>query len=178
MLYRQAAIPSAVRQMDPVAQVSLVFTIIVVTVLLLLLNAEIVRPLLRRRRAKVRDSETVASGRAVLRDGRCFDIPIVLPGGPAQLRLFFESGYGDNGEPRFAVDRGTVRVVHRDGTGVLLYVFGPYSRVIHLAFLFVVDPSTGVPGLLRVPPGIARARQAVAWTFGMEERDWAPALET
>jgi hypothetical protein len=165
--------------MDSVAQVSLVFTIIVVTVLLLLLNAEIVRPLLRRRRAKVRDSETVASGRAVLRDGRCFEIPIVLPGGPAQVRLFFDPvPAGDGREPRFAVDRGTVRVVHRDGAGILLYIFGPYSRVIHLAFVFVVDPSTGTPSLLRVPPGIMRARQAVAWTFGMDERDWTPVLET
>jgi hypothetical protein len=164
--------------MDPVAQVSLVFTIIVVSVLLLLLNAEIVRPLLRRRRAKVRDSETVASGRAILRDDRSFEIPISLPSGPSHLRLFYDPPREEPGETRFAVDRGMLRVAHRDETGTLLYVFGPYSRVIHLAFIFVTDPSTGTPGLLRVPPGITRARQAVAWTFGLEERDWAPALET
>ena len=165
-------------QMDPVAQVSLVFTIIVVSVLLLLVHAEIVRPLLRRRRSKVRDSETVASGRATLRAGRCFDIPVSVPGGPSHLRLFFDARSGDPRDAAFTVDRGTVRVVHRDDTGTLLYVSGPYSRIIHLAFIFVVDPSTGQPSLLRVPPGIARARQAVAWTFGMEERDWTPALET
>lgn len=31
---------------------------------------------------------------------------------------------------------------------------------------------------LRVPPGMQRARQAVAWTFGMSEEEYQPAFET
>jgi hypothetical protein len=31
---------------------------------------------------------------------------------------------------------------------------------------------------LRVPPTMQRTRQAVAWTFGKEEQDYAPAIET
>ena len=32
--------------------------------------------------------------------------------------------------------------------------------------------------ILHVPPGMERPRQAIAWTFGLEEEDYAPELET
>jgi hypothetical protein len=78
---------------------------------------------------------------------------------------------------RFTHNDGRVRVGHRDETGVLLYVYGRGSARAYMTLLYVVDASSGRPSLLRVPPRMKHASEAVAWTFGMEEREWDPLLE-
>ncbi|SRR5579884_25540 len=123
------------------------------------------------------DGGTVASGRARL-EGNRFIVPLELPQGRTSMRLFFEPDGVGPGCPRFMHDGGSVRVVHRDEAGVLLHVYGRASRSARLAFVYVVDRSTGQPALLRVPPQMRRAREAVAWTFGIDEPDWHPAVET
>jgi hypothetical protein len=122
-------------------------------------------------------ADTAPSGRARL-DGNRFIIPIDLPQGRTSIRLFFDREGGRDGCPRFVHDAGPVRVVHSDETGVLLHLYGRMSRSACLAFVYVVDRSTGTPALLRVPPTLKRAREAVAWTFGIDEREWVPSLET
>ena len=47
----------------------------------------------------------------------------------------------------------------------------------------VIDATPGPDGdprhyYLRVPPTVRTAREAVAWTFGMEGDEYAPAVET
>jgi hypothetical protein len=133
--------------------------------------------LLRPRRRAGADVRTVPSGRARL-EGNRFVVPLDLPQGRASVRLFFDPDGAGPGCPRFVHDGGAVRVVHHDEAGVLLHVYGRASAGGRLAFVFVVDPSTGTPALLRVPPHLRRAREAVAWTFGMDERDWLPVAET
>ncbi|GCD78273.1 hypothetical protein JCM31826_17550 [Thermaurantimonas aggregans] len=48
----------------------------------------------------------------------------------------------------------------------------------HLQFVKVTCPSTGRNYMLCVPPTIATAREAVAWTFGKHPDDYNPLLET
>ncbi|GIV04016.1 MAG: hypothetical protein KatS3mg015_2846 [Fimbriimonadales bacterium] len=47
-----------------------------------------------------------------------------------------------------------------------------------LQLLLLRCHSTDRPYILRVPSIIRRARQALAWTFGLEERDYAPLMES
>lgn len=48
----------------------------------------------------------------------------------------------------------------------------------HLQFVKVICPSTGRNYMLCVPPSIATAREAVAWTFGKHPDDYHPLEET
>jgi hypothetical protein len=48
----------------------------------------------------------------------------------------------------------------------------------YLAMVEVVCPSTDRKYMLRVPPSMERARQAVAWTFKMTEAEYMPSIET
>lgn len=130
----------------------------------------------RNRKTDVSDAETVPAGRVALVNDHCFTIPIDLPQGPTCLPLHFERDA--RGHVRFTHSQGAARIVHQDDTGVLVHVSGRWSPFSYLAFVYVVDPSTGRPSLLRVPPGMKRARQAVAWTFGMAEEAWTPLCET
>ena len=84
------------------------------------------------------------------------------------------------GMERFLVDSGAVEM-HRDDFGVLyrkeLFADEP------LVMVKVVNSTPEPDGsfkdyFLRVPPTMERARQAVAWTFGKEESNYAPALQT
>jgi|SRR5579864_2608133 len=50
---------------------------------------------------------------------------------------------------------------------------GPCVRGIRLRGRRIFGP----PSLLRAPPGMKHANEAVAWTFGMEEGEWDPPLE-
>jgi hypothetical protein len=73
-----------------------------------------------------------------------------------------------------------LRAVQRDDSGDLFLV-GP--RQDPLAFVRVIDASPGPGGTerlhwLSVPPHVATAREAVAWTFGLTEQEYAPAAET
>ena len=73
-------------------------------------------------------------------------------------------------------------VEHEDETGRLVstnrlgeYLDGSDSVS---KFVLVVDASTDRRYALQVPPNIERARQGVAWTFGMQEKDYRPIYET
>jgi hypothetical protein len=70
--------------------------------------------------------------------------------------------------------------VQKDSAGELYLVGPPLDP---LAFVRVMDASPGPDGTaprhwLSVPPHVATAREAVAWTFGLAEQDYAPAAET
>ena len=73
-------------------------------------------------------------------------------------------------------------VEHEDETGRLVstnrlgeYLDGSDSVS---KFVLVVDASTDRRYALQVPPDIERARHGVAWTFGMQEKDYRPIYET
>jgi hypothetical protein len=73
-----------------------------------------------------------------------------------------------------------LRPVQQDDVGEL-YLVGP--PVDPLAFVRAIDASPGSDGTTRlhwlsVPPHMATAREAVAWTFGLSEKEYAPAAET
>ena len=53
-----------------------------------------------------------------------------------------------------------------------------HKREEPIFLLKVKCPSTGAFYTLRVPPLMQRVRQAVAWTFGVKEGEYAPQLET
>jgi hypothetical protein len=73
-----------------------------------------------------------------------------------------------------------LRPVQKDDAGEL-YLVGP--PVDPLAFVRVTDASPGPDSTARlhwlsVPSHVATAREAVAWTFGLSEQEYAPAAET
>lgn len=83
------------------------------------------------------------------------------------------------GTDRFMVALG-VRPVQEDAFG-RLYQFGP--REAPSTFLEVRDQVLGVDGKplrhwISVPPHMATAREAVAWTFGMGEAEYQPTRES
>jgi hypothetical protein len=67
-------------------------------------------------------------------------------------------------------DSGT-QAVHRDDSGELLKRETPGDPVVAV---LVKCPSTGRNYVLRVPPAIKSAREAVAWTFGMKAEEYQP----
>lgn len=84
------------------------------------------------------------------------------------------------GQRRFLLD-GRARVVHQDEFGTLYVLEVPHDEPL---VMVEVHNSTPEPDgsykdyFLRVPPQMKTAREAVAWTFGMEEADYAPSVET
>jgi len=63
------------------------------------------------------------------------------------------------------------RVVHKDRFGKLV----TFQR---LSFVQVVDPSTNKIYMLQVPNEVKKAKEAVAWTFGMDESQYEPEYES
>jgi hypothetical protein len=83
------------------------------------------------------------------------------------------------GEGRFVAAAG-IRPVQEDSFGEL-YMIGPEQTP--LALVKVRDASPTADGVhrehwLSVPPHMATAREAVAWTFGMSESAYHPAAES
>ncbi|HKV45616.1 MAG TPA: hypothetical protein VJT32_13240 [bacterium] len=150
--------------------------VVVVLAVAVVVGADFIRACLWSWRMRVAERQTARAGRARWNGGRGFLIPVDAQRSTVP-RLFVEPNGGGSGCPRFTHDAGRVKAVHHDETGVLLQVYGRGSALEHMAFVYVVDASTDRPALLRVPPGMTRAREAVAWTFGMEEREWDPVLE-
>ena len=84
------------------------------------------------------------------------------------------------GRDRFLKD-SQAEEVHRDDFGILYRKNSFFDE--DLVTVKVVNSTPEPDGsfkdyFLRVPPTMERARQAVAWTFGKEENDYAPALQT
>jgi len=83
------------------------------------------------------------------------------------------------GEGRFT-EAARLRPVQSDAFGEL-YIVG--SARACLAYVKVQDASPGPDGLhqehwLSVPPHVATAREAIAWTFGMSESAYTPSAES
>jgi uncharacterized protein DUF6745 len=83
------------------------------------------------------------------------------------------------GEGRFVAAAG-IRPVQEDSLGEL-YMIGPEQTP--LALVKVRDASPTADGVhrehwLSVPPHVATAREAVAWTFGMSESAYSPTAES
>jgi hypothetical protein len=89
------------------------------------------------------------------------------------------------GLERFIIDSGAKKI-GEDECGVLYHKVFTASDVLTDEPLVVVmvDNSTPEPDgtrqrfFLRVPPNIRTAREAVAWTFGMDEDEYNPAVES
>jgi hypothetical protein len=89
----------------------------------------------------------------------------------AAIRAFGEAAY---------MNAASLRPVQSDSWGEL-YLVGPEPNP--LAFVRVCDASPGPDGVhqeywLSVPPHMATAREAVAWTFGMSESAYSPAAQS
>ncbi|MDZ4834920.1 MAG: hypothetical protein SGJ27_14170 [Candidatus Melainabacteria bacterium] len=89
------------------------------------------------------------------------------------------------GLERFIIDSGAKKI-HEDECGVLYHkVFTSSDSLTDEPLVVVmVDNSTPEPDgtrqrfFLRVPPNVRTAREAVAWTFGLDEDDYNPAIES
>ncbi len=84
------------------------------------------------------------------------------------------------GVERYLMDSGAVEI-HRDDFGILYRQQLPRDEP--LVMVKVVNATPEPDGsfkdyFLRVPPTMERAIQAVAWTFGKEENDYTPELQT
>jgi hypothetical protein len=84
------------------------------------------------------------------------------------------------GQSKYLLDAGA-KEIHRDDFGTLFVA--PVSDDEPLVMVKVVNSTPEPDGsfkdyFLRVPPNMKRAREAVAWTFGKKEMDYAPCLET
>jgi hypothetical protein len=84
------------------------------------------------------------------------------------------------GEARYLVDAGAQKI-HEDECGALYRLPVPGDEAITMV---KVRNSTPEPDgtykdyWLRVPPQMERAKQAVAWTFGLEEHQYKPKRQT
>ena len=84
------------------------------------------------------------------------------------------------GTDRYLMDSGA-QEIHRDDFGVLYRKDFPEDQSLVMVKVanFTPEPDGSFRDyFLRVPPEMERARQAVAWTFGREEDDYSPALQT
>jgi len=84
------------------------------------------------------------------------------------------------GHERFLLE-SKATPIHQDETGSLYRV--PVMDDEPIVLVHVTNATTEPDGslkryVLRVPPTMQRARQAVAWTFGMREDQYAPTRET
>ncbi len=79
---------------------------------------------------------------------------------------------------RFLVELDT-RITDRDpDTGAELVRIHMGKEMEPMCLVRVIDSTSKRPYLLRVPPRMRTCKQAVAWTFGLEEYEYEPAIET
>lgn len=82
----------------------------------------------------------------------------------------------DFGPERLIAELGG-KVIHQEGTSQLIHVnMGKHLE--HMRLVKVQDASTGEFYLLRVPPNMKTCKQAIAWTFELEEEEYDPVIET
>ncbi|MGN9838397.1 DUF6745 domain-containing protein [Nonomuraea sp. H19] len=95
----------------------------------------------------------------------------------AELRRVMLEHFGFD---RYLAESGA-KPLHRDETGVLWRIDLPDDEPIVMVEVVNSTPEpdgTRRTYFLRVPPWVQRARQGVAWTFGVEEQDYQPERET
>ena len=90
------------------------------------------------------------------------------------------------GQSRYLLDSGAA-MIHQDEFGTLYKKEIPGDEPIVMVKVVnsTPEPERGPNGeavfkdyFLRVPPTMTKARQAVAWTFDITPRRYAPAIET
>jgi len=94
-----------------------------------------------------------------------------------ELRRLMIERYG---QERYLMNSGAEEI-HRDDFGILYRKDFPEDQ--SLVMVKVVNSTPEPDGsfkdyFLRVPPEMERARQAVAWTFGKKEQEYAPVWQT
>ncbi|MFX0094382.1 MAG: DUF6745 domain-containing protein [Candidatus Hodarchaeota archaeon] len=81
---------------------------------------------------------------------------------------------------RFGFDKfvaeARARLLHRDGSSELVTI--NLRKEESLTFVKVRDSTTKQLYLLRVPSDVKTCREAIAWTFGLEEEEYDPIKET
>lgn len=80
------------------------------------------------------------------------------------------------GYERFVEELGSVTIDTDGDDSLILIRQGDKQRPI--VFVYVKDATGDKRYLLRVPPDMRRVRQAIAWTFGLSEREYKPSMET
>ena len=81
---------------------------------------------------------------------------------------------------RYLVDSGAEEI-HRDDFGILYRKQLPDAEPLVMVKMLNSTPEPDgsfKDYFLRVPPTMPRARQALAWTFGKDENDYAPGCQT
>jgi len=95
----------------------------------------------------------------------------------AEIRRVMIERYG---QARYLKDSGA-KEIHRDDYGILYRkeIPGDEPLVMVKVVNATPEPDQSFKDYwLRVPPDMQRARQAVAWTFGKDENEYEPALES
>ena len=105
-------------------------------------------------------------------------VPEITQERNAEVRRVMLTQYG---EARYILDSGA-KLIHQDRWGELyrqeLTEDEPLVMVRVLNSTPELDTGTIKPYFIRVPPDIPTAHAAVAWTFGMQAKDYQPAYET
>lgn len=94
-----------------------------------------------------------------------------------EVRRFLLRVYG---EARYLIESGA-QVIHQDHCGILYSLSQPQQEPLVMVKVWNATPEpdgTFKEYFLRVPPWITRAREAVAWTFGIDEQDYRPKKES
>lgn len=84
------------------------------------------------------------------------------------------------GYERYILESGA-QMIHSDTSGALYRKEQPGDEdlvVVHVVNATVESDGSFKRYMIRVPPNMERARQAVAWTFGLREAEYAPFIET
>jgi hypothetical protein len=84
------------------------------------------------------------------------------------------------GYERYILESGA-SLIHTDETGALYRKEFPDDEplvVVHVTNSTIEPDGSFKKYVLRVPPQMERARQAVAWTFDVPEREYQPLVET
>jgi hypothetical protein len=95
----------------------------------------------------------------------------------AEVRRVMIERYGSD---RYLIDSGAGEI-HRDDFGILYRkeIAGDEALVMVKVINSTAEPDGSFKDyFLRVPPQMKRAKEAVAWTFGKEESEYAPLIET
>ena len=91
----------------------------------------------------------------------------------AQIRSYLLRDFG----PERLVRELGGKMLHQDGTSQLLHIsLGQGMEPMHL--VKVQDSTTRNFYLLRVPPDVKTCKEAIAWTFGIDEDEYDPVIET
>lgn len=84
------------------------------------------------------------------------------------------------GQERFLMDSKSKKV-HEDDFGILYRKEIPNDEALQMVKVVNSTPEpdgTFKDYFIRVPPSCVRAKEAVAWTFGMTEADYCPSIQT